>query len=61
MEVEETIGIMIEEKIEMIVIEGVMVQGGQNAISVESLDILLETVAKKREELNAIVAIKKGT
>ena len=53
--------IMIEEKIEMIVTEGAMVQGGQNAISVESLDILLETAAKKREELNAIVAIKKGT
>lgn len=53
--------ITIEETIEMTVTEGIMVQEDQSVISVENMDILLETVANKREEHNAIAAMKKGT
>lgn len=50
-----------EERIEMIVKEEALVQVDQNAINVENLGILLEIVAKIKEELNATVAIKKVT
>lgn len=56
-----TIGIMIEGTIEMTATEGTLAQVGQSVTSVESLAILPETAAKKREEPNAIAAIKKGT